>query len=74
VMANGKKDGLWITVQAHMNIVAIASLHDMACIVVPESIEVPESTLSKAEEEQVIILSSDQDAFTLAQKLSALLP
>ena len=40
VMANGKEDEAWITVQIHSNIIAVATLLDFACIIVPENIEV----------------------------------
>jgi hypothetical protein len=36
VMARGKAGCAWVTVQTHMNVVAVASLHDMACIICPE--------------------------------------
>ncbi len=69
VMAKGKKGMAWITVQTHMNIVAVASLVEMACIIIPESIEVERKVLDKAEEEGIIVLSSDLTAFELAGKL-----
>ncbi|MFO7153604.1 MAG: DRTGG domain-containing protein [Caldicoprobacter oshimai] len=69
VMARGEKGMVWITVQTHMNIVAVATLIEMACIIIPEGIEVERKVLDKAEEEGVIILSSDLTAFELAGKL-----
>ena len=69
VMSKGKKGGLWITVQTHMNIVAVAVLTEIACIVIPEGIQVEEEVLKKAENEGVVILSSDMTAFELAGKL-----
>jgi predicted transcriptional regulator len=72
VMAKGKEGMVWITVQTHMNIVAVASLIEAACIIIPESIEVDQKVLNKAEDEGVIILSSDLTAFELAGKLHRL--
>ncbi len=69
VMAKGKKGMAWITVQTHMNIVAVASLVEMACIIIPEGIEVERKVLDKAEEEGIVMLSSDLTAFELAGKL-----
>ena len=69
VMSKGKKGGLWITVQTHMNIVAVAVLTEIACIIIPEGIQVEEEVLKKAEDEKVVILSSDMTAFELAGKL-----
>jgi len=69
VMAKSSKNSLWITIQVHVNIVAVASLLEMACIVIPEDIAVDEKTLAKAEEEQVVILSSSMSAYTLSGKM-----
>jgi len=72
VMAKSSKNSLWITIQVHVNIVAVASLLEMACIVIPEDIAVDEKTLAKAEEEQVVILSSSMSAYTLSGRLYSL--
>ena len=37
VMGKGVADMAWVTVQTHMNVVAVASLLDFACVIVPES-------------------------------------
>lgn len=63
VMANGKEDAAWITVQAHMNIIAVASLLDFSCVILPESIKVDEAIVEKATEQDVAIISTDLDAF-----------
>ncbi|MGI6188427.1 MAG: AraC family transcriptional regulator [Clostridiales bacterium] len=69
VMSKGKNGGVWITVQTHMNIVAVAVLTEIACIIIPEGIQVEEEVLNKAENEGVVILSSGMTAFELAGKL-----
>ena len=51
-----KKWRVWITVQTHMNIVAVAVLTEIACIIIPEGIQVEEEVLNKAENEGVVIL------------------
>ena len=38
VMGKGQADMAWITVQAHMNVIAVASLMDFACVIIPESL------------------------------------
>lgn len=66
VMAHGKKDAVWITVQTHVNVVAVASLLELAAIIIPSGMSVDEKTLGKAEEEGIVILSSQSNAFQLA--------
>ncbi len=63
VMANGKEDEAWVTVQIHSNIVAVATLLDFSCIIVPENIEVGADVLEKASEEGVAMFSTSLDAY-----------
>lgn len=69
VMAHGKPGMAWVTVQTHMNVVAVATLHDMACVLIPESAQVPAEVCAKAEEEGIAILSSPKSAFTLCGEM-----
>lgn len=72
VLSRSSKNSLWITIQTHPNIVAVATLLEMACIIIPEAIAVDEKTLAKAEEEHVVILSCSMSAYTLSGKLYSL--
>lgn len=65
VMSNAAKGSAWITVHTHLNIVAVASLVELCCIIVPEGIEVDESTIRKAVEENVIIISSELSTYRI---------
>ncbi|MDL2224765.1 AraC family transcriptional regulator [Eubacteriales bacterium OttesenSCG-928-M02] len=65
VMAHGVHNGIWITVQTHLNTIAVGTLLDLSCILVPEGIAVEEATLQKAKEEGICILSSKKTAFEL---------
>lgn len=72
VMANAAKGNVWITIQAHSNIVAVASLIEMSGIIVAAGVEVDDDTLKKADEEGIPILSAEADAYTLCCKLHSL--
>jgi hypothetical protein len=71
VMAGAEAGNLWITLQTHANIVAVASLLSVAAIVVAEGAAVPENTLSKAEDQGIAVLSSKEPVYeTVAQLIS----
>jgi len=72
VMAKGEQDMAWITVQTHLNVVAIAALKEFSCIIVPEDIEVPAASIAKAEEEGITIFSSAMTAYQICRALSSL--
>jgi predicted transcriptional regulator len=69
VMANSQKDNIWITLQGHPNIVAVAKLKELAGIIIINRRKPDGDTLKKAREEEVPIMTSDLPAFTLVGKL-----
>jgi len=74
VMANAKEGNIWITIQGHMNAIAVASLVGIAAIIVVEGIAVDQQVIDKAAEEDIAIFTTKQSAYDIAsicaQKLS----
>lgn len=68
-MAGAQKGGIWITLQGHLNIVAVASLLDLAAIIVTENRSVEADVLAKANEENIPILSTPLTTFEVAGRL-----
>jgi hypothetical protein len=69
VMAGAKQGGLWITLQAHLNIVAVASLLDLSAIIITEGAEPDEDTLAKANDQNVTLLSTSEPSYVISGKL-----
>ncbi|WBW95750.1 DRTGG domain-containing protein [Oceanirhabdus sp. W0125-5] len=67
VMSHSKENDLWVTVQIHPNIVAVAELIGISVIVIPEGIEVEEVTIEKAKEKGIDILSTELDAYNICK-------
>ena len=65
VMSHGDAGMAWVTVQTHMNVVAVAVLSEMACIILPENIDMEEESLAKAIDEEMVVLSSPMSAFAI---------
>lgn len=63
VMAMGDEGCAWITVQTHMNVVAVASLHDMSCIICPEGIDPEKASVCKASDEGIALVSTPLTAY-----------
>ncbi len=66
VMSHAQKGDAWITVMTHSNVIAVASLLELGCIIVPEGIEIDEDTIVKADEENIPVLSCSLSAYQLA--------
>lgn len=72
VMAKGAQGTAWITVMNHINVIAVATLLDMACVLIPENIEMSKEVLDKAAEEGVPVLGSSKTSYELAGEMYAL--
>ena len=73
VLGNSEENDLWITLQIHPNIAAVASMKGLAGIVIINGREPEEETVKKAEEENIPIIVSKMSAFELSGKLYALI-
>lgn len=71
VMAHGQEGMAWVTVQIHMNVIAVAALHDMACVIMPENIRMEKDSLDKAAEEGVCVLESPLSGYEICGRLHA---
>jgi TPP-dependent 2-oxoacid decarboxylase len=69
VMANSSQGNIWITMQAHTNVVAVASLKELAAIIIVQGREPAEDTVERARSEKVTILGTTLPTFALAGKL-----
>ncbi|WP_285959121.1 hypothetical protein [Thomasclavelia spiroformis] len=72
VMANGKEGSLWLTVQKHLNVIAVASLNDFAGIVFVENSYPDEDTIGKATSLDIPLFISEKSAYALAKELISL--
>ena len=73
VMGRAKSDNAWITIMSNINIVAVASLADVACVILAEGVSLDESVRETAKQKGVNIYSSDQTAYQLAAEMAELL-
>jgi predicted transcriptional regulator len=72
VMANAPAGCIWLTVQGHQNIVAVAVLRDAAAVVVTGGRAPDPDTLSKADREGIPILAWPRSSYELAGEMYAL--
>ncbi|MEA1974599.1 MAG: AraC family transcriptional regulator [Bacillota bacterium] len=65
VMANGESGNAWITVQSHKNILAVASLVEFSCIILPFGVDTTKDVIDKANQEGINILETDLDHYEI---------
>jgi len=69
VMGNAEEGQIWITLQNHKNVMAVASLKDMAAVVLVKGIKPEENFLKQSEEEGIPVLGTDRQAFEMSGEL-----
>lgn len=69
VMAGAPHHGIWVTLQAHANIVAVAALLDQSAVIITEGATPDPATIAKANEEEITLLSTEKPTFYIVGKL-----
>jgi len=69
VIANSKAGYHWVTMQPHRNIIAVATLKDLAAIILVNGRTPDPETLEKAQEEKAVLLGTRLPAFELVGRL-----
>jgi hypothetical protein len=69
VMAGAQKKGVWVTLQAHANIVAVAALLELSAVIITEGAMPDPDTLAKANDEGITLLSTSEFSYPVVGKL-----
>ncbi|HVN16838.1 MAG TPA: DRTGG domain-containing protein [Anaerolineales bacterium] len=69
VMVGAQPGNIWITLQAHMNVVAVAALREVSAVIITENSQPEEDVIEKANQQNVILLSTSESNYQIAGKL-----
>lgn len=69
VLAGAEHEGLWVTLQAHLNIVAVAALLELKAVIITEGARPDEATLAKANAEGVTLLATPRRTYEVVGRL-----
>lgn len=73
VMGRADENNVWVTIMSNVNVIAVASLASVACVVLAEGVALDDDALKRAEQEGANILSSELTAYEICAKLSSLI-
>ncbi|NPV30339.1 MAG: serine kinase [Firmicutes bacterium] len=73
VMAHAQEGNIWITLQIHPNVIAVATLLNLAAVIISRGAEPEAATLSRADEEGIPVLTTNQPTFEVAGRLYQLI-
>jgi predicted transcriptional regulator len=69
VMGHAEMGNIWVTLQTHKNIMAIASLKELAAIILVKGFTPDEDCIQKSNEEGIPILGTNEQTFDITGKL-----
>ena len=69
VMGQAKAGQIWVTMQGHQNIVAVASLVGLAAVIVAGGVEPEEQTVVKARDQEVVLCKTNLSTYEVAGRL-----
>lgn len=69
VMGRANEDNAWITIMSNVNVIAVASLSDVACVILAEGVALDETLKQTAIQKGINVLSSKLPAYETAQLL-----
>jgi imidazolonepropionase-like amidohydrolase len=69
VMAGAKNGNIWVTLQAHMNIVAVAAMLEVSAVIITENAQPDSATIAKANEQGVVLLSTTKASYEICGTL-----
>lgn len=73
VMGKVCADDVWITIMSNINIVAVASLSDVSCIVLAEDVTVDSTIIETAKSKGINIFSTPLSSYDTAIKISGII-
>ena len=73
VMGKAEAGNAWITIMSNINVIAVASLCDVSCVILAEGARLDEDAENAAKAKDINVLSSEKSAYELAVMLKEVL-
>lgn len=73
VMGRAEADSAWVTIMSNVNVVAVASLADVACVILAEDVDLDAGVAEKAQTQRVNLLASPLTSYEVCAKLASLI-
>lgn len=72
VMGRASQDNVWITIMSNINVVAVAALSDVSCVILAEGVCAEPEIIETAERKGINLLSTNLTAFEIAVRISGM--
>lgn len=73
VMGRAEADSVWVTIMSNINVIAVASLSGVACVVFSEGVTPDADAVKRAELEEINLISTDMTSYEVCAALSKII-
>lgn len=73
VMSGAMEGDAWVTIMSNVNVVAVASLCDVACVILAQGVVLEKKDLETAGDKGINVLSSSLSAFEVCRLIGTVL-
>jgi len=73
VMGHARPDQVWITVQTHKNVIAVASLKELAAVIIVQGLQPAPEVIAHSDAENIPLLGTSESSFEIAGKIHTIL-
>ena len=73
VMGRAEADNAWITIMSNVNVIAVATLVDVSCVILAEGVTLDENIASTAHDKGINVISSELSIYDIAKLLAGIL-
>ncbi len=73
VMGRAQADNVWITIMSNINVIAVASLSDVSCVLLAENVTLDNEVLTTAKTKGINVLSTNIATYEAAIKVSGMI-
>lgn len=69
VMGRAQSGNAWLTIMSNLNVLAVATLSDVSCVIMCEGVKPDSEVIKTAEQKNINILTTDKTAYEAAVAL-----
>lgn len=69
VMGRVNEGDAWVTIMTNINVIAVASLADVSCVILSEGVTVPDDVLQAAQSKGITLLQSPLSTYEVCKAL-----
>ena len=73
VMGRAQEDDAWITIMSNVNVLAVASLSDVSCVILSEGVTLDDELKNTAQQKSINVLTSSLPSYETAVALHGLI-